>query len=65
MDEIISVFLAIFAFWGALIGLIIALIIAWIISSIIWGEFKIEVFIGFAIPCLLIGAYVQHSREKQ
>jgi len=65
MDEFISAILAIFAFWGALVGLALAAIIAWGISSFVWGEFKVEVFIGCAVPFLLGGVYHQHVVEKE
>lgn len=65
MIQIMDAFLAIFAFWGAFVGLFIAIIITWMLSILLWGEFRVEVFVGLAVPLLMAGAYIQYLIEKR
>ena len=64
MDELLGFFLSIFALWGALAGLILSALLTWAISSIVWGEFHLGLFVGLAIPLIIVGIYLQHTIDK-
>jgi len=64
MLEILGSLIDVLAMWGAALGLAVAALIAWGISSILWGEFNSGVFVGIAIPCVIVGVYWQYQIEK-
>ena len=64
MDELLKVIFGPFEFWGAWLGLGVAALLTWALSSMFWGEFNVEMFVGFGIPCLVGGVYLQHLVAK-
>ena len=51
--------------WGFIVGLVAAAILTYIISLYLWGEFKVELFVGLSISFIAIGFLIQHKLENK
>ena len=64
MLDLILALLDAVTMWGVFLGLAVAIGLAYIISIILWGEFRVELFVALSVPFVIIGLYIQHKTEK-